>query len=172
MLNALRVCRIGLVVSGMLAGCAVKGPPVSRGSYQAVDLQKDLGTVGGSDVLAAPAGWTPTPTLVTPTFAVPAAELFEAMQQVLLAEPRTWLVSRHPDLHQASFIVRSRAFNLPDIVIVQAVPSGDTMSKAVIFTRSRFDVLPYMSVNESRTRKILRSLTARFGAAPDSGGKS
>ena len=157
-----RLCSILLV--GLLTACGVQGPPESKGVYSAVDMHADLGTIGGSAVLAAPAGWTPTPTMTTPTFPVAAPALFTAMQDIVAALPRTWLVSAHPDERQASYIVRSRLMNLPDVVIVQAVPAGDTSSQAVIFSRSRYDVDPFSDANHERVQRVIKALSARFGS--------
>jgi hypothetical protein len=127
-------------------------------------MHSDLVKPDGSAVLAAPAGWTPAPTMTTPIFPVPAPRLLTAMQEILLAAPRTWLTIAYPAQEQAFFIVRSSALNLPDIVVVQAVPSGDTASKAVIFSRSRYDVVPFLiSENEARVRHLISALTDRFG---------
>ena len=159
-----------------LGGCGVDGPPAPQLSLPAVDLHTDAGKIDGSTALAAPTGWKPSPTEVTPTFSVPAPQLFTAMQEILQAEPRTWRGETHPDQYQASFIVRSVMLNLPDVVVVQAVPVGPAASNAVILSRSRYDVLPYLSENKARVRHLVQILTSRFGTVtapgPIPGGKS
>jgi hypothetical protein len=152
-----------VLLTSLLAACGVQGPPASKGVYPVVDMHADLGTIGGSAALAAPAGWTPKPTVTTPTFPVAAPVLFTAMQDIVAALPRTWLVSAHPDAQQASYIVRSKAMNLPDVIIVQAVPIGDTSSQAVIFSRSRYDVDPFSDANEERVLRVIKALAARLG---------
>ena len=152
-----------MLVLGLLAACAVQGPPESKGAYPVVDMHADLGTIDGSAVLAAPADWTPKPSVITPVFPVSAGKLFDAMQVILAAEPRTWLVSAHPEQQQAAFLVRSRAMNDPDSVIVQAVPASDTTSRAVIFSRTRFDVIPDNGSNRKRVLGMISALTDRFG---------
>ena len=149
-----------------LSACAVQGPPVSKGAYPAVDMHTELGRIDGSAVLAAPADWTPKPGVITPVFPVSAAKLFDAMQEILAAEPRTWLVSAHTDLDQADFLVRSRAMNDPDSVVVQAVAASDTTSRAVILSRTRFDVIPDNGSNRKRVRRLISALTNRFGTVP------
>jgi hypothetical protein len=153
-----------LLIASLVTACGVQGPPESKGVYPVVDMHADLGNFGGTAVLAAPAGWIPKPTVTTPTFPVPAPALYAAMQDIVAALPRTWLVSAHPDEHQASYIVRSRAMNLPDIVIVQAVPVGDASSQAVIFSHSRWDMNPFSDVNQERVQRVIRALTVRFGS--------
>ncbi len=156
-----------LLCLALLCGCGVEGPPQPTLQLPAVDMHTDLGKVDGSAVLAAPRGWTPAPTEVTPVFATPAPQLFAAMQELLAAEPRTWVMNAHPDIFQASFIVRSVLLNLPDVIVVQAVAASPATSRAVIFSRSRYDKLPYLSVNKTRVDKLVEALKQKFGTAPD-----
>lgn len=129
-------------------------------------MHSDLVKPTGSAVLAAPAGWTPAPTLVTPVFPVDAPRLLAAMEEILLAAPRTWLTVAYPDQEQAFLMVRSVHLNLPDIVVVQALAAGPTASRAVIFSQSRNDALPLISVNRERVRDLIAGLTRRFGTQP------
>ena len=156
-----------LLALALLSGCGVSGPPEPTLSLPAVDMHTDLGKIDGSAVLAAPTGWTPAPTLRSPTFATPAPQLLATMQALLLAEPRTWVMDTHPDALQASFIVRSVMLNLPDIVVVQAVPASATTSQAVILSRSRYDGVPFISANKARVTKLVDQLMQRFGTVPD-----
>jgi hypothetical protein len=161
-------CAVSLIAAG-LSACSVAGPPAGGIVPDPVDMHSALVKPDGSAVLAAPAGWTPAPTITTPVFPVAAPRLLAAMQEILLSAPRTWLTISYPAQEQAFFIVRSYALNLPDIVVVQALPSGDTASKAVIFSQSRYDVVPFLiSENEARVRDLISALTRRFspGSAP------
>lgn len=154
-----------VLISVLLAGCGVAGPPTALGfSPPPVDMHADLGTIDAGTALAAPAGWTPAPSLVTPVYAVAAPQLLAALQQVVLAEPRTWLTASHPEQQQAAFIVRSIAMNFPDIVIVQAVADSATTSKAVIFSQSRYPLLPVLfSDNQARVVRLVKALGGRVG---------
>ena len=150
-----------------LSACGVQGPPDAQlSSLPAIDMHADLGKIDGSTVLAAPAGWTPAPTLTTPTFRVAAPQLLMAIRAILLAKPRTWATSEHPDALQDSFIVRSSFLNLPDIVVVQALPVDGATSKAVILSRSRYDAVPFIAVNKTRVSSLIQELTERFGTTP------
>ena len=129
-----RFCSLwGMLSGGVLAGCGVSGPPTGGPLPQVTDLHGV--TLTGSTVLAAPAGWTPAPTVTTPVFAVGAPQLFAAMKEIMLGEPRTWLTVSYPQ-GEAFFIVRSMVLNLPDIVVVQAIavtdqhqPGGDPLAE-------------------------------------------
>ncbi len=151
-----------LLLAAAVSACAVSGPP--RGPVPLpADLHSSLGRPTGSSALGAPADWTPKPTIVTPAFPVPAPRLLAAMQAILLAAPRTWLTVAYPDQLQAFLIVRSRAANLPDIVVVAAVPDGEAASRAVIVSQSRYDALPFANRNAARVRDLVDALTRRFG---------
>ena len=163
---------VPLLAAGLLSACSVAGPPPNGIVPSPVDMHSDAVRPEGSGVLAAPAGWTPAPTITTPVFPVAAPALFAAMSEILLHAPRTWLTVAYPDQQQAFFIVRSEDFNFPDIVVVQAIPSGPAASRAVIFSQSRYDVVPWLiDANQARVRALIKALTQRFGAgAGDSAG--
>ena len=150
-----------------VAACGVKGPPdLDMSSLPAVDMHADIGKVDGSAALGAPAGWTPAPTLVTPTFRAAAPQILMAIRDILLAKPRIWVTSEHPGALQDSFIVRSAFLNLPDAVVVQALPVNGATSKVVILSRSRYDVVPFIAVNKNRISSLIQELTERFGTVP------
>ena len=150
------------------SACGVQGPPDQNlSSLPAIDMHADLGKIDGSAVLGAPAGWLPAPTLPTPTFRVAAPQLLMAIRDILLAKPRTWIMSEHPDVQQDSFIVRSAFLNLPDVVVVQAMPVDGATSKVVILSRSRYDAVPFIAVNKGRVSSLIQELTERFGTTPN-----
>lgn len=152
----------------LLAGCAVSGPPNGPPPVPA-DMHSALVAPVGSAALAAPASWTPKPTIVTPVYPVAAPQLLASMQEYLLAQPRTWLTVAYPDLLQAFLIVRSSVANDPDIVVIEAVARSPSTSRAVIFSQSRYDTpLPYTHHNRTRVLALVAALKARFGvvAAP------
>ncbi len=153
-----------LMLAVALSACSVGGPPRRGIVPQPVDLHAaDVVSLKGSAVLAAPSGWSPAPTLVTPTFPVAAPQLLAAMRESLLAAPRSWQTVAYPEQNQAFFIVRSVALDLPDIVVVQAVAAGPATSQAVIYSHSRYDILPYMSENRARVQHLVDALVRRFG---------
>ncbi len=158
--------RFSMMAMLLLAGCGVSGPPELGFVPPPVDMHADLGKIDAGTALAAPAGWTPAPSLVTPVYAVAAPQLLAAMQQIVLEQPRTWQTASHPEQQQAAFIVRSLAMNFPDVVIVQAIPDTATTSKAVIFSQSRYPLLPILlSDNQDRVRRLVKALADRVGTA-------
>ena len=63
--------------------------------------------------LAAPAGFSPAPDIVTPTYPVPAARLYAAIQAVAAAQPRTYQAAAYPDRLQAALGGAQRGAQLP-----------------------------------------------------------
>ena len=143
----------------LLGACATTGGTALV--PQPIDIHSTLIQPGLTAALAAPAGWKPVPDIVTPRFAVPAARLFAAVQQVAAAQPRTWLQVAYPEQRQAFYIVRSTSFDLPDLVLVQAMEAGPQASTLVMFSHSRHG--PWEGgINERRLASWLREVQARL----------
>ena len=119
-----------------LGACGVQGS--TDLAPEPADVHAATVSPGPTAALAAPAGWKPAPDLVTPRFAVSAARLFAAVQQVAAAQPRTFLQAAYPERLQAFYVVRSSFLNLPDLVLVQAVADGPGGSTLVMFSHSRW----------------------------------
>ncbi len=98
--------------------------------------------------LAAPAAFRPAPDVVTPTYHVPAARLYAAIQAVAAAQPRTYPSAAYPDLLQADWVARSAVFNFPDMVTAQAQPDGADAT-LVLYSRS---VYGYGDLGANRRR--------------------
>lgn len=86
--------------------------------------------------LAAPAGFHPAPDLVTPIYHVPAPRLYAAIDAVAAAQPRTFVAASYPDRLQDHWVVRSEAFNFPDLVTAQVAPAGADSATLVLYSRS------------------------------------
>jgi uncharacterized protein (DUF1499 family) len=86
--------------------------------------------------LAAPAGFRPAPDIVTPDYAVPPDRLFATVRAVAAAEPRTYLAADFAAHRQVHYVVRSAAFNFPDLVTVEVDPAGAEGAALVIWSRS------------------------------------
>jgi uncharacterized protein (DUF1499 family) len=86
--------------------------------------------------LAAPAGWTPKPDIVTPVYPVPPDRLLAAVAQVAGAQPRTFRAAAYPDAGQIHWVVRSAVFNFPDLVTAQAMPHDSDESTLLLYSRS------------------------------------
>ncbi len=109
--------------------------------------------------LAAPAGFALTPELPTRHYDVPPDRLFATMRDVVAANPRTTELAVHPGLLRADYVVRSRVFRFPDIVLAQVLRTPDGQSGLVVYSYSlkgRYD----FGVNHSRVVALLAALDA------------
>ena len=72
--------------------------------------------------LAAPAGFSPAPDLVTPVYPVSPDRLYAAIRAVAAAQTRTFPSAAYPGQLQADWVARSLVFNFPDLVTAQVSP--------------------------------------------------
>ena len=109
--------------------------------------------------LGAPGDFQPAPDFVSPSYAVPAQDLYAALRAVGTAQARTTLDAAFDEAMQAHYTVRSALLGFPDLVWVQALPAGPGRSGVVIWSRSvigRYD----FGVNRARVLAWLAALDA------------
>jgi uncharacterized protein (DUF1499 family) len=99
--------------------------------------------------LAGPAGFHPSPDVVTPVYPVPAARLDAAIRDVAAGQPRTWLAATLPARLQDDWVVRSAVFNFPDLVTARIDPAGPGAATLVLYSRS---VYGYSDLGANRRR--------------------
>jgi uncharacterized protein (DUF1499 family) len=116
--------------------------------------------------LAAPAGFTPAPDIVTPPYHVPAAALFAAVQAVAAEQPRTVQAALYADRLQAHFVARSLVFNFPDMITVQVRPESDGGSDLILWSRSLYGESD-LGVNRKRITSWLAALRAKLPPASE-----
>jgi uncharacterized protein (DUF1499 family) len=109
--------------------------------------------------LAAPAGFTPTPDIVTPTYALPPDRLFAIARTVAGAEPRTYQAADFAAHRQVHYVVRSAAFNFPDLVTVQVLPAAPDGAALVLWSRSVYGESD-LGVNRKRVAAWLAGIDA------------
>jgi uncharacterized protein (DUF1499 family) len=114
--------------------------------------------------LAAPAGFSPKPDLVTRAYAMPAAALFAAAQQVAASRPRTWQQAVFPQRMQADYVARSAVLNFPDLVTIQVLPGqvlpdGAAQAHLILWSRSVYGRSDF-GVNRRRAAAWLAALDA------------
>ena len=114
--------------------------------------------------LAGPAGFTPTPDLQTRRFDMAPDQLLAVMRGVVMAQPRVTALADDPGRLRADYVVRSRVFGFPDIVLTQALPAGDGQSGLVVYSYSLKGHYDF-GVNRGRVEALL---TALDGALPRS----
>lgn len=107
--------------------------------------------------LAAPAGFTPKPDIVTPRYGVPAPQLYAGVLAVAARRPRTFLVSDDQERSQAQFVARSAWLKFPDLIVVQVNAAGPDMSTLVLYSRSVYGYGDF-GVNRARVSTWLAAL--------------
>jgi len=129
-----------LLLALVLPGCQGTGaeglePPVQ------IDMARLVRPASPNTALAAPAGFSPPPDIVTPAYAVDADRLFAAVRAVALAQPRTFAHGDFATTRQAHYVARSALLNFPDLIAVQVTPeSGLILWSRSIYGRSDFGV--------------------------------
>jgi uncharacterized protein (DUF1499 family) len=111
--------------------------------------------------LAGPAGFVPPPDVVTPAYPVPATRLQEAVRAVAAAQPRTFLAADFSPERQTHWVVRSAAFNFPDLVIAQIADAGPDSSTLVLYSRSVYGRSDF-GVNRQRLNTWLAALRTKI----------
>jgi uncharacterized protein (DUF1499 family) len=107
--------------------------------------------------LAAPAGFTPKPDIVTPQYAVPAPRLYAGVLAVAESQPRTFLALDDPTRFQAQFVARSAWLNFPDLIVAQVSPVGPAASTLVLYSHSVYGYGDF-GVNRARVTTWLTAL--------------
>ena len=149
-----------MLMSMFLAGCGsgvdgIAVPPP-------MDMAAIVRPSTPNTALAAPAGFTPAPDIVTGPYDVPAKHLFDAAVAVALANPRTFLLIRYDERLQAHFVARSAAFGFPDLVALQVTEAGPGRSSLVLWSRSVYGHSD-LGVNRKRLASWLGDLRDRLG---------
>jgi hypothetical protein len=139
---------LGLVLSGC-RGEGAEGLPVPP----PMDFAHLVRPRTSNTALAAPAGFTPTPDIVTRRYDVPPEKLFAAIRAVALAQPRTYLQIAYDGRLQAHFVARSLIWNFPDLIAVQVQPD----STLILWSRSVYGESD-LGVNRKRLRTWLAAL--------------
>jgi len=105
--------------------------------------------------LAAPAGFSPTPDIVTRRYDVSPDVLYAALKRVALAQPRTYLHVAYDDRREAHFVARSQLMNFPDLIAAHIAPD----STLVLWSRSVYGQSD-LGVNRRRLTVWLAALDA------------
>lgn len=109
--------------------------------------------------LAGPAKFVPSPDLPTGYYDIAPEQLLAVVQGVIVTQPRTTALALDTDRLRADYVVRSRVFGFPDIVLTQVLRAADGQSALVLYSYSlkgRYD----FGVNRSRVIAVLTALEA------------
>jgi uncharacterized protein (DUF1499 family) len=147
---------IGLVLPacGFPAADGLPTPP-------AMDVAHIVRAASPNTALAAPAGFTPTPDIVTPPYQATPEALFAAIQTVAAGQNRTWQAALYPAQRQAHYVARSAVFNFPDLIMVQVVNEGPAGSGLILYSRSVYGRSD-LGVNRKRIETWLAALQLKL----------
>ena len=109
--------------------------------------------------LAAPRGFALPPDLQTRHYDVPPDRLFATLQEVIAAQPRATALAVDPGRLRADYVVRSRIFRFPDVVLAQVLRASDGQSDLVLYSYSLKGHYDF-GVNRSRVVALLATLDA------------
>jgi uncharacterized protein (DUF1499 family) len=148
-----------LLLALILVGCRGHGaeglpvpPPMDMGAIHR--------PATSNTALAAPAGFTPKPDIVTRRYDVPPARLYAAIRAVALAQPRIFAQIAYDDRMQAHFVARSAVWNFPDLITVQVNPD----STLILWSRSVYGEGDF-GVNAKRLQAWLAALDTALAAS-------
>lgn len=111
--------------------------------------------------LAAPDGFSPSPDIVTPSYRMPAGELFALVQAVAISQPRTFQSALFTEQFQAHYVARTAVFNFPDLIMVQVRQEGPDSSELIVYSRSVYGQSDF-GVNRKRIEAWLAGLRTRL----------
>ncbi len=116
-----------------------------------------LHLLGHSEILAAPAGFSPAPGIVTPVYSMAPAELFAQVQNVAALQPRTFALDSEPQKLQAAWVIRSAFANFPDVVEVAVLPEPGGKSGLIFYSHALYGWSDY-GVNRKHAKRWLKDL--------------
>jgi len=144
-----------LTIGLLVVGCGVEEvAPTAPGNLSNLRRPSSPNTC-----LAGPPGFIPTPDLPTRRYDVLPEKLLAVVQDVIVAQPRTTAVASDSGRLRADYVVRSRVFGFPDVVLTQVLRLADGQSALVLYSYSlkgRYD----FGVNRRRVTVILTAIDA------------
>jgi uncharacterized protein (DUF1499 family) len=145
---------LALPACGFPAAQGLPTPPV-------MDIAHIVRLSSPNTALAAPAGFSPAPDIVTGTYAIPAEKLFALVQTVAAAQPNTFQAALYPEQLQVHYVARSSVFNFPDLIMVQVRPETADTSDLILYSRSVYGQSDF-GVNRKRAEAWLGALKLKL----------
>jgi uncharacterized protein (DUF1499 family) len=145
-----------LLLALLLPGCRGQGA-AGLAPAEPIDMARIVRPATPNTALAAPAGFSPAPDIVTPTYRADPDRLFAAIQAVALGQRRVFAHGAFPAQRQAHFVARSAVLNFPDLIAVQVTPIGPAESGLILWSRSVYGRSDF-GVNRARLAAWLAAL--------------
>ena len=156
---------IAWLVSLVLPAC---GFPAAQGlpTPPLMDVTQIVRPSSPNTALAAPAGFTPTPDIVTPPYRIPADRLFSLVQSVAADQPRTFQAAVYADQRQVHYVARSVVFNFPDQIMVQVRAETPDTSDLILYSRSVYGESD-LGVNRKRLQAWLAAIDTKLPSSSE-----
>jgi len=116
--------------------------------------------------LAAPAGFSPSPDIITPPYHLSADRLFAMVREVATQQPRTYQAALYPEHLQADYVARSAVFNFPDLIMVQVRADSPDSSDLILYSRSVYG-RGDLGVNPKRVEAWLGALDKKLPSSSE-----
>ena len=121
---------LALLVSLVMPACGATGAHGIPSTP--VDFMRLVRPSKPNTALAAPAGYTPKPDIVTPIYHVAPSALLAIVARVAAAQPATYKLGEDTPALEEGWVVRSLIFNFPDIIWAQVRPAGAGNSELLL----------------------------------------
>jgi uncharacterized protein (DUF1499 family) len=153
------------LISLVLPAC---GYPAAEGlpTPSLMDVAQIVRPDTPNTVLAAPAGFNPTPDIVTPPYHLPADRLFALVREVVADQRRTFQAALYPEHLQAHYVTRSAVFNFPDLIMVQVRSDSPDSSDLILYSRSVYG-RGDLGVNRKRAEAWLGALDKKLPSSSE-----
>lgn len=99
------------------------------------------------------------PDLVIPAFTCDAAQLYAAVREHALAQPRTKLQSESPDENSMCFVQRTACWHFPDDVVAEITALGNGDVALMLSSKARYGIMDF-GVNRRRVKRWIAALQA------------
>jgi len=153
------VFALGVAGCGMFDELGKIAPPAPG------DISEIRRPTSPNTYLAGPAAFALTPDLPTRRYDIAPDRLFATVREVIAAQPRTTALAADIGRLRADYVVYSRVFRFPDIVLAQVLPAADGSSDLALYSYSlkgRYD----FGVNRARVTVLLGALDTALGQSP------
>jgi len=115
--------------------------------------------------LVAPVGYgTAEADEQSPSYALPADQLFARVKRVLLSRPRTKLLAEEPSRRAIEVRERTRFLGFADDITVEVIGEGEARAAIAIYSRSRLGYSD-LGANRRRVWQVLHALGRAAGEA-------
>jgi uncharacterized protein (DUF1499 family) len=147
---------IGLVLPACGFPAAEGLPPP-----QPMDITHLARPASPNTALAAPAGFSPAPDVVTPRYKLPADRLFALLRDIAASQPNTYQAALYPEQLQVHYVARSSVLNFPDLIMAQVRTDGPGGSDLILYSRSVYGRSDF-GVNRKRVEAWLAALQIKL----------